>query len=496
MMYLGVAIFVGFLTLLLLLWTWNFTYWSRKGIKGPKPSVIFGNFPTYLQRNLVYDLDEQYKKYRGIPFVGIYALRSPMLLVTDPEFSRQILIGKFRQFYNNESSQMLSLKSDPIIGLNPFFLRDEKWKNVRQEITPGFSNNRVKAQFPIIQTTCHKMINYLRQYVKTHGTTVKVAELSRRYTNENLMNCIFGLEGDAFIEEAGLSLKMLKDYLDAFWKIDYFLVFSFVWPTFNKIYKFNVLNRKLKIFFEDMLRHGMEFRTKQSGNRDDFLAFLMHIQEKKGATIDEMVAHALTFILDGFETSALVMDSVFYELTRHPEVQEKLREEILAQSTLLTYENVCDLPYLDQVINETTRLYPPILFLIKQCNESLSVEFDDGQGTKTIPKGAKTLIPVYSIQRDPMIYENPEKFYPERFNDGAVKDYKDKGVLIPFGDGPRICLGMKFAVAQIKMAIVEIVKNFRLTLGADMKEPLTLKKAFFGLPMQDILVNFHPISQK
>lgn len=68
--------------------------------------------------------------------------------------------------------------------------------------------------------------------------------------------------------------------------------------------------------------------------------------------------------------------------------------------------------------------------------------FGNGSETKTLPKGITAMMSMYSLGRDPVFYENPNDFYPERFDDGAVKDYRDKGVFVPFGDGPRICIGM------------------------------------------------------
>uniref|UniRef100_A0A1B0GGQ8 Cytochrome n=1 Tax=Lutzomyia longipalpis TaxID=7200 RepID=A0A1B0GGQ8_LUTLO len=473
-------------------------------ISGPKPSLLFGNFPNYLQRNFIYDLDDIYKcefsQYRGCPFVGIYAVRKPKVFITDPEFSKKVLTTNFRNFRNNEECDMVDEKSDPIVALNPFWMRDDEWKRIRQEITPAFSNNRVKAQYPIMEATCHKMTNYLRRHVKSQGSNVKVEEISRRLTNENLMNCIFGLESHAFDEDKRSSLQMFKDYVFEFAGIDSFFAKIFIWPLFKDFYKYNLLKPRIKSFFVDMLKHGIAFRTKNPGSREDFLAFLMQMHEKKGTSVDGMVAHALTFILDGFETSGIMMDTVLYEMAKHPRVQEKLRkvieEEITSSDGSLSYETLCDLPYLDQVVNETIRLHPPLLFLMKQCNESVEVPFNDGKETKIIPKGVSALISTYSLGRDPILYENPNDFYPERFDDGAVKDYKDKGVFLPFGDGPRICIGMRFALAQIKTAIVEIVRNFKFTLSSEMKEPLMLGRSFFGVTEQSIEVNFVPLTEE
>uniref|UniRef100_A0A1B0CWG5 Cytochrome n=1 Tax=Lutzomyia longipalpis TaxID=7200 RepID=A0A1B0CWG5_LUTLO len=476
-------------TFLLVIWRWNYNFWAKRRIGGPKPTLLLGNFPNYFKRNFIYDLDDIYKQYRGgCPFVGIYAIRTPRAFVTDPEFSKRIMTSNFRQFHNNEVVEMINLKSDPIVGLNPFWMPYEEWKGLRQEIAPAFSNIRVKSQFPIIESSCEKMVNYLKNRTKSHGSSIKVSDISRRYTNENLMNCIFGIEAHAFESENPNSLQFFIDCLSEFEKNNKFFLSGFIFPLFKRLYKYRLLNPKVRKYLEDMLMHGIAFRKESPGSRDDFLAFLMQLQEKKGSSTNEMVAHALTFILDGFETSAIVLDWIFYQLARDRRVQDKLRriieEELKNNGGKFTFETLSELPYLDQVINETMRLNPPILFFMKQCNESLEVPFNNGEDVKTFPKGVTAIMSMY-----------PSDFYPERFDDGAIKDYKDKGVFVPFGDGPRICIGMRFAIAQIKAATAEVVRNFNLTLSPGMSRDLKLTKSFFGVPENEISVDFNLVHE-
>uniref|UniRef100_A0A1L8E458 Putative cytochrome n=1 Tax=Nyssomyia neivai TaxID=330878 RepID=A0A1L8E458_9DIPT len=493
------GIIVGIVCVLLVIWRWNYNFWTNKGIDGPKPSLLLGNFPNYFEKNFIYDLDDIYRKYRSCPFVGIYALRTPRIFVTDPEFSKKIMTTNFRQFHNNEVVDMINMKSDPIVGRNPFWMPHEEWKTMRQEIAPAFSNIRVKSQYPIIQSSCQRMIQYLKKRIESKGSTIPVSDVTRRYTNENLMNSIFGLEAHAFEKENPSSLQFFIDCLSEFDKNNKFFLCGFIWPFFKRFYKYRLLKPSVRQFLEDMLKHGMAFRKENQGNRDDFLAYLMQLQEKKGSSTDEMVAHALTFILDGYETSAIVMDWLFYELARNTRVQEKLRgiieDEMKKSGGTFTFETLSDLPYLDQVLNETLRLNPPILFFMKQCNESIEVPFDNGKNVKTYPKDVTAIMSMYSLGRDPILYENPNIFYPERFDDGAIKDYKDKGGFVPFGDGPRICLGMRFAIAQIKAALVDIMLNFTLTLSPGMPQEMKVQRSFFNVPEKDICVDFHPLEK-
>jgi cytochrome P450 len=151
------------------------------------------------------------------------------------------------------------------------------------------------------------------------------------------------------------------------------------------------------------------------------------------------------------------------QLAKSQQVQEKLREEILNTDrdiSKMSLEEVYDLPYLDLVINESLRLNPPIVFNNRVCSENIELEAVKGHKV-SIEKGTRIFIPMLSFHHDPgesneaseaainqsdyfeEYFHDPEDFIPERFNPehGGVKAFKDRGVLIPFGDGPRICLG-------------------------------------------------------
>lgn len=115
---------------------------------------------------------------------------------------------------------------------------------------------------------------------------------------------------------------------------------------------------------------------------------------------------------------------------------------------------------------ESLRLHPPGYFLNKQCNEA--VEIDLPKDKKMFFEDKSIIyIPLMSIHQDPEYYENPLQFNPDRFSpeNGGTKKYKDQGVFFPFGDGPRICIGMRFATAQSKIAIATIVKNFEISVN-------------------------------
>jgi cytochrome P450 len=155
------------------------------------------------------------------------------------------------------------------------------------------------------------------------------------------------------------------------------------------------------------------------------------------------------------------------QLGRNPQAQKKLRDELLSEfpnEDDVNYDKLLEHPYLDQVIYESLRINPPIVFSNRECSEDITI--DTHKGKVFIEQGTRLFVPLLSIQNDPEYFHDPEKFIPERFDHG-IKEYCDKGVLIPFSDGPRKCLGMRYALLQLKCAIYGIVRSFEISVDTE-----------------------------
>lgn len=125
---------------------WNSDYWKKRGIFCPNSKALFGNLPGQVtgKRNIVYDLDDLYKAYKGqYACIGIYNFRQPRLLVLDPDVIKDILIKFFKYFQGTEFYGKIDRSSDPLFGNHPFFLIGDEWKTKRAEISPAFTNMRV-----------------------------------------------------------------------------------------------------------------------------------------------------------------------------------------------------------------------------------------------------------------------------------------------------------------------------------------------------------------
>ncbi|CAL1292652.1 unnamed protein product [Larinioides sclopetarius] len=192
-------------------------------------------------------------------------------------------------------------------------------------------------------------------------------------------------------------------------------------------------------------------------------------KKKRCMTDDEIESSAFTVLLAGYETTSTALAFTTYLLAKHQDVQENLYQEIkdlIERGQKLEYATVNKLPYLDKVLNESMRMYPPVhLFTNRYALED--VQYDDIQ----IPKGTLIQAPVYLMHHDPEFWSEPEIFDPERF---STKPNSEGITYLPFGVGPRNCLGMRFAQLESKLALANMIYKFKINLDEKQQDGLEI----------------------
>ncbi|XP_043651628.1 probable cytochrome P450 28d2 [Drosophila teissieri] len=478
---------VAVLTLLALVYlflTWNFNYWKKRGIQTAPTWPIVGSFPSIFttRRNIAYDIDDIYEKYKDTErIVGVFSTRVPQLLVLCPEYIHKIYATDFSSFYNNEWGNFVNKKTDMILGNNPFVLRDDEWRERRPEITAPLSPNRVKAVYPVSQSVCKSFVDYIRrQQSMATSEGLDAMDLSLCYTTEVVTDCGLGVSAQSFTDKTTPLLKMIKRVFNTSFGFIFYSVVTNLWQKVREFYSVPFFNKETEAFFLDVIRQCITLRQKTpEKKRDDFLNYMLKLQEKKGLHTDNILVNTMTFLLDGFETTALVLAHIMLMLGRNPEAQQKLRKEI--GNADLTFDEMSKLPYLDACIYETLRLFSPQVAARKLVTEPFEFENKNGR-TLLLKPGAVVVIPVKAVHHDPQYYEDPLTFKPERFlesNRGGMKSYMNKGVYLAFGDGPRHCPGMRFAMTQLKAAVVEILRNLEIKVNPKTRSDNQIDDTFF-----------------
>uniref|UniRef100_A0A182JVP2 Cytochrome P450 n=1 Tax=Anopheles christyi TaxID=43041 RepID=A0A182JVP2_9DIPT len=493
---------VAFGALVYIFLTWEFGFWEKYGVKGPKPKILLGNIPYLLtkKRHMVYNYDQIYNDYKNEPAVGYFSIRSPQLLVRDPELIKEVLSKSFHNFAANDFSDTVDEKSDPLLARNPFSLSGEKWKTRRAEITPGFTNNRIKAMAHLMDAVCDHMSDYLRNQAKSNNgvAALDAKEVMAKYTTDVVASCIFAIDAQSFVKENPEIRLMGKRIMNFNFVVQLALLVTTFFPSVKKFYKFTFIPKDTEQFFIRIMQDAISYRKKNKINRTDFLDHLLQLQDRKQITDIDIAGHGVSFFADGFETSSIVLTYCLFDLAKHTAIQQELRDEIVKAKELgggtMPYEQLVEMALLEQIICETMRIHPLLAVMAKRCTADTTLVGPKDQKI-FVKKGTTVVLPYYSISFDSDHFAEPHKYDPSRFSpeNGGSKVYRERGIYFPFGDGPRMCLGMRFALTQVKRAIVEIVEHFSICVNSKTIEPFEMDPdQFMLMPKGSIWLDFKP----
>ncbi|EDS30708.1 cytochrome P450 6A1 [Culex quinquefasciatus] len=481
--------------------TWNFSYWKQRNVPGPDPRPLLGNFPSLLlrHRTAMDEMDQMYSDYRAkFNFVGVFNIRQPRIFVTSPALYRDIITKHFRSFSDNEFAELTDVETDPLMGRNPFLLTGEEWQAKRAEISPAFTASRIKALFAIVEELASRMTKYIEQ---NQHTALEAKDLAAKLTIDVVSSCIFDTDAQSFSEDHGEIPEMARKMLEPSFSSLLIMILRSLCPKIAKALNIGMIPKSVEVFFTNLMKEAIRYRETNSIKRVDYLEHLISLRNKKEITELDMAAHGVTFFFDGFEASSLALSFTLYELGRHPAIQTRLRTELLEATDAkgsIDYDTLLELPFLDQVVNESLRLWPAGPFLSKRCTQPIDLDLTPTQQVRIEP-GVCAMIPVWAIHRDPECYTDPDTFNPDRFSPetGGTNPYREMGCFLPFNEGPRQCLGMRFAKMLVKRGLYEVVKNFEFSVDSKTEEPLRMNpKVVLTAVVGGIWLNFEPIITK
>ena len=209
-------------------------------------------------------------------------------------------------------------------------------------------------------------------------------------------------------------------------------------------------------------------RRKRTQKHDDLLQMLLDAQDEngQGMTDRQLRDEVLTLMLAGHETTALALSWTFYLLATHPQVERRLIEEIhhALRGQTPTPDDFPRLPFTECVVKESMRLYPPAYILTRMAIEDCEV------AGYVVPRGATVLISPWVMQRNPRFYQDPETFNPDRWNPregGGIVESIPRFAYLPFGGGPRVCIGSAFALMEVRLMLVTILQRYHFELAPE-----------------------------
>lgn len=457
-----------------------YSYWDREGFPYLKPSIPFGNLVDVIKRKTSFGINI-YTLYKAStePFSGIYLLFRPALLVRDADLVKNILTTDFNSFHDRGVFHNPSV--DPLSG-HLFNMPGKAWKTLRASITPSFTTGKLKSMMSTILGEGEVLKTYLKD-VADKREVVKMKNLIDRFAMNIIGSVGFGFDIDVINNPEHEFVKIDSEIVSPDMSNTFRFVCAFLCPSVLHFLGTYANLPKVQKYFIDITSQAIEHREKNNIVRKDFMQLLLQLRNngkvsqdgdwdiksaassKKTLTIEECAAQTFLFYIAGFDTSASTLTYCLYELIRNKELKEKVQREI--DETLerhnneITYDAINEMKYLELCILETVRKYPTLPFLNRIC----TVDYKVPNSKYTIKKGTPIIISLMGMGRDPNYFPDPEKFIPERFAEDD-KNFNEKA-MIPFGDGPRACVGLRLGKMIAKVGLIQLLKSYDFEILED-----------------------------
>nr|ALD15922.1 cytochrome P450 [Dendroctonus armandi] len=460
--------------LLLLLAKRNYSYWERNGVTQLNPELFYGDLRDMLSGHVpmgsafanFYNIFKQ----KNLPFGGVYWAFTPMFIPVDVQLIKAMLVKDFAYFQDRGSYH----HENDILSQNLFRLPGEQWRNLRQKLSPTFTSSRMRMMFETMQEKIQQLDPILDRCIQKGE--INVTDVSACLTTDVIASCAFGIECNS-LQDPDCQLRQQAKRISI--------------PMPLKQWVENTVPRKLlgytgfkafpgqEAFFRKLVLDTMAYREKNVIYRKDFMHLLLQLRNKgeltddgnfsknqsqKGIlTDDEIIAQCFIFFTAGFDTSSSTMAFAMHELALQPDLQDRVRDEVLQVFNKydgnITYLGTQELVLTGRVIAETLRKYPVLANIPRICTKDYKIP----NSNVVLKKGTQIQLPVWGLHMDPEYFPDPHKFDPDRFSEEA-KATRPEFAYFPFGEGPRICIGARFAQIEAKLGLAALLRKGKFSV--------------------------------
>ncbi|KAF8393607.1 hypothetical protein HHK36_021851 [Tetracentron sinense] len=469
-------------------------------VPGPPTTLLVGHLPLLAKYGP--DVFSTLAKRYG-PIFRFHMGRQPLVIVADPELCREVGIKKFKYISNRSIPSPISATPHHQKGL--FFTRDARWSTMRNTITSVYQPSHLSNLVPTMQTVINSAALNLpiseEEDITFSNLSLKLATdiiglaafgfnfgLSKNESNDE------GRDNDEesdFIKQHIYSTTTLKMDLSGSFLIIIGMLFPILQEPFRHIlkripgttdWKVDQANRNLSSQLDEIVAKRM--KDKDRGSKD-FLSLILNAREadtvsKNIFTSGYISALAYEHLLAGSATTSFTISSTIYLVAGHPEVEKKMLQEIDGFGPHDLMPTAHDLqhkfPYLDQaslllipflVIKEAMRFYTVSPLVARETSRQVEI------GGYVLPKGTWVWLAPGVLAKDPKHFPEPDEFRPERFDPtGEEERQRHPYAHIPFGIGPRACIGQKFSIQEIKLSLIHLYRRYLFRHSPNMEKPL------------------------
>lgn len=384
---------------------------------------------------------------------------------------------------------------------------------MRSTLSPVFTGSKMKQMFYLLAEVGQQMSDYLKTVVPTDGV-MEMKDTLSRFTMDVIASTNFGIKINSLRDrdnEFYEKVQSTVSFKDRWVHIK--LGMCLVAPKLAKLLRLAIIPAHKYKFFLDLMSNTERVRKETKIHRPDLISILIDL--KRGslmpeessqnddigfATVqesefgrkrtnrqwsdDELNAQAFIFLFAGFEAVSNALTFTTYELARNPDIQQRLINEIdsvAKEGHQLTYEALQRMTYLDHVVSEGLRLWTVSDVSDRLCSKDYTLELHGGKKI-TIKKDSVVWFPNVALHLSEEYYENAQTFNPDRFTNTKI----NPSTYLPFGIGPRNCIGSRFALMEIKAALYYLLLDFKLEVTEKTQIPFQLAPGFSKIPTEGV----------
>ncbi|KEH38475.1 putative 11-oxo-beta-amyrin 30-oxidase [Medicago truncatula] len=485
------AIILFTLMTLSLIWAWRILNWiwlkpkklekelREQGLKGNSYRLLVGDIKDLLKirkeatskpMNLsddivprVYSFVQQTVAKHGKNSF-IWFGPTPRVNITDPEQIKDV-INKIYDFQKPNVNPLVRL-----LGCGLVCLEGEQWSKHRKIINPAFHLEKLKIILPIFHKSCDDLISKWEKMLSSDGSCeMDVWPFLQNLASDLISRAAFGSsyeEGKRIFqlqtEQAELTTKIIEKVYIPGWR---FL------PTTTPR-RMKEIERDVRASLTDMINTRERALMAGEATKDDLLGILLESNHKEmeehdnnknvGMSLDDVIEECKLFYFAGAETTSVLLVWTIVLLSRYPDWQARAREEVLQVfgNNKPDFDGLSHLKIVTMILYEVLRLYPPVIELARSVHKDVKL------GNLTLPAGVQITLPIVLVHHDSELWGDDAKvFNPERFSEGVLKATNGRNSFVPFGGGPRICIGQNFSMLEAKMAIAMILQRFSFELS-------------------------------
>jgi len=368
---------------------------------------------------------------------------------SNPDFIKYVLQTNHKNFRKSMAYDVLKMG----LGEGLVTSSGDYWRKQRRLSQPVFYKKNLDNLFQDMGRSTIEFLDYLES---KKGETIDISKEMMKLMATIVLRALFTVEESKVLDDIYNSMDTMQTH-----------IMKHIQSPITRFWLY--LNGEHRAFKKDMkvmdeLIYGMiENRRQSEEKKPDLLQMLMDVEDAdtgEKMTDLQLRDELITLFSAGHETSANALAWTIYSLSKNPEVVQKLKTEvntILPNQEMPTFEQLRGLKYTEQVINEGMRLFPPAWVVGRRAIE------DDIVNGYPIKKDVNVLLEIMIMHRSPKLWENPEAFMPERFEAEKMKTYH-KNQFMPFGAGPRMCIGNHFAMMEMQLILATMIQRFDFIL--------------------------------